>query len=160
MAALTALINRAYASAILQLWTAAFDRVGHAEVAAMVAAGEVFAAERQGWLLGCVQYRELDAETSWFGLLAVDPDTAGVGAGTALVDAVEAEAASTGHQRIGLDLLTAGIDTPHQARLQAWYQRRGYVEVGRTDFEPDDASLARTMRAPCVSVRHRKTLTH
>ena len=124
----------------------------------MVAAGEVFVAERLGRLLGCVQYRELDADAAWFGLLAVDPEAAGMGAGTALVEAVETAAASTGRRWIELDLLIPAVDAPHQARLQAWYQRRGCVEAERFDFQPSDASLAETMRAPCVSIRHRKQL--
>ncbi len=158
VAPITALINRAYSSAILQLWTVAFERVRPAEVTAMVAAGEVFVAERLGRLLGCVQYREIDADAGWFGLLAVDPESAGVGAGTALVEAVEAAAASTGHRRIELDLLIPAVDAPHQARLQAWYQRRAYVEVERIEFQASDASLAETMRSPCVSIRYRKQL--
>jgi N-acetylglutamate synthase-like GNAT family acetyltransferase len=158
VAAITALINRAYSGAILELWNVRFERVRPEEVSAMIAAGEVFVAERPGRLIGCVRYRELDADAAWFGLLAVDPDSAGVGAGTALVEAVEAAAASTGRDRIELDLLLPSVDAPHQARLQAWYRRRGYVEVERTDFHPADASLPEMTRAPCVSIRHRKQL--
>jgi N-acetylglutamate synthase-like GNAT family acetyltransferase len=158
VASLTVLINRAYSPAILELWTAAFDRIQPADVAELFTTGSVFIAERRGEVIGCVHYRELAARTAWFGLLAVDPDAAGAGVGAVLVDAVETAAMSTGRSGIELDLLVPAIDTPHQSRLRDWYQRRGYRETSRTHFRPDDVAREETLRSPCMTVRYRKQL--
>lgn len=153
-----ALVNRAYASAILEMWTVLFDRISVEAVADFVAAGELVVAELHGEPVGCVRYRDLDPDTGWFGLLATGPEHAGLGVGRMLVDAVEATAASAGHRWMELDLLIPAVATPHQSRLQSWYARLGYVEISREDFRMPDDVLAAAMRSPCVSIRERKRL--
>jgi GNAT superfamily N-acetyltransferase len=157
-APITTLTNRAYAPAILELWTAGFDRVTRSEISAFIAAGEMAVAEQQRKLVGSVQVRDIDPSTSWAGLLAVDPGSSGAGIGRTLIESAERAAASRGRRWMEMELLIPAIETPHQARLQAWYRRRGYVEVGRADFTPADPAMLEAMRSPCVSVRHRKRL--
>ena len=155
---ITALVNRAYAPAVLELWTILFDRVSADTVADYIAAGELLVAESKGTAIGCVRYRELDSDTGWFGLLATDPDHAGSGAARMLIDAVEEIAAATGHKWMELDLLIPAVATPHQSRLQDWYARLGYVEISREDFRMSDDALAAAVRSPCVAIRERKLL--
>jgi GNAT superfamily N-acetyltransferase len=155
---IASLVNRAYAPAVLELWTVLFDRVSVDTVADYISAGEIVVAEVSGTRVGCVRYRELDADTGWFGLLSVDPDHAGAGVGRILVDAVESMAAGSGRQWMELDLLIPAVPTPHQTRLEDWYARLGYVEISRDEFRMPDGALAAAMRSPCVSIRERKLL--
>jgi hypothetical protein len=50
------------------------------------------------------------------------------------------------------------VATPHQARLQSWYARLGYVETSREDFRMPDDRLTIAMRSPCVTICERKAL--
>lgn len=155
---IAAIVNRAFAPATLELWTTLFDRVSVQSVAEYIAAGEMVVAERDGALVGCVRYRDLDVDTGHFGLLATDPDSAGSGVGRTLVDTVEALAAAGGHRWMELHLLVPAVTTPRQSRLQDWYARRGYLEIDREDFLLEDHALDGAMRWPCALVRERKRL--
>lgn len=155
---IAATVNRAFAPATLELWTTLFDRVSVRSVAEYIAAGEMVVAERDGALIGCVRYRDLDVDTGHFGLLATDPDSAGSGVGRTLVDTVEALAAAAGHRWMELHLLVPAVAAPRQSRLQDWYERRGYIEIDREDFHLDDHALDAAMRGPCALVRQRKRL--
>jgi GNAT superfamily N-acetyltransferase len=152
------LVNRAYAPAVLELWTSPFDRVSADAVADYIVSGELLVAESDGTPIGCVRYRELDSDTGWFGLLAVDPVRTGSGVGRILVDAVEATAAGAGRTWMELDLLIPAVAMPRQSLLQDWYGRLGYVEISREEFRMRDDELSAAIRSPCVSVRQRKLL--
>jgi len=151
-------INRAYAPAISELWTISFDRVAEADVVDAIAAGEIVVAELDTRIVGSVRVRRVDTDTSWFGVLAVHPSVAGVGVARDLLDYIEEEALADGAGYMELDLLIPSDATSHQARLQRWYERRGYVEVSRTDFAPSDPAIADGLRSTCVSIVHRKIL--
>ena len=60
----------------------------------------------------------------------VEPQARGLGVGTALLDALEAQAARLGAKALRLDV----IDTNPRAR--ALYARRGFVETGRVRLGP------------------------
>jgi len=62
--------------------------------------------------------------------IAVAPDARGTGIGTALLDAVQAEAIDRSCRRIRLDV----IDTNPRAR--ALYERRGFIAVSRERLGP------------------------
>lgn len=72
-----------------------------------------------GWTFGGCGYVDV---------LWVRADARGVGVGTALMDAVEAEAVRRGCTQIAL--------SSHSFQAPAFYQARGYVEVGRTPDYP------------------------
>ena len=72
-----------------------------------------------GWTFGGCGYVDV---------LWVRADARGVGVGTALMDAVEAEAARRGCTQIAL--------SSHSFQAPTFYQARGYLEVGRTPDYP------------------------
>lgn len=89
-----------------------------AEVGARIETSEVWVAVRGGAVVGFV-----DLEPAWLHSLYVDPDHAGVGVGSALLDLVKARRPDG----FGLWVLEAN----HRAR--AFYRRHGLVDLERTD---------------------------
>ena len=74
-------INAAYAEAESALWVPGTERVEQARVAEIVAAGQMAVARAGDRIVGSVRVRMLDADTGFFGLLAVDPTAQGSGSG-------------------------------------------------------------------------------
>jgi GNAT superfamily N-acetyltransferase len=158
IAPVTLLVNRAYLPAIVEIFTIAFDRASQDDFAGFIGRGEIVIAEHQNRVVGVVHAKVLDDDSSWFGLLAVDPDRAGSGVARELLDHIEAEALANGQRWMELDLILPEIETPHQARPHRWYARRGYLELNRKPWSPPDPQLVAALKSPCWSVRQRKAL--
>ena len=108
------------------------DRTDETEIADAVRAGQMLVARVAGRLAGCARTRALDDDVSDVGLIGVDPDAWGAGAGRALVDTAEELARSRGATTMRLELLVPRTGThPDKERLRHWYTRRGYT-VART----------------------------
>ena len=145
VAELVRLINRAYAKGEAGLWRDDVGRTDEAEIAEAIRAGQMLVA-RTDRIVGCLRTRALDAATSDVGLIGVDPDAWGAGAGRALVDAAEQLARSRGATIMRLELYVPRSGThPDKERLREWYRRRGYAVTRRIpleEFLPDVAPNA------------------
>jgi GNAT superfamily N-acetyltransferase len=87
-------------------------------------------------IVGCLRARALDPTTSDVGLIGVDPDAWGAGAGRALVDTAEELARSRGATIMRLELFVPRTGThPDKERLREWYGRRGYTVTRRLPLE-------------------------
>src|SRR5947209_7912807 len=152
-------VNEAYALAEAGLWRDDYARTSVSEMSAAIRAGHVAAARLDNRLVGSIWTRQLDSETGWFGVLAVDPAHGARGIGRELVAFVESRAASAGSTTMQLELLApTQIKQPHSELLAKWYHRIGYREVSRSsllDVEPDALPFLAT---PCEIVVHRKQL--
>ncbi len=108
VAALTGLINRAYDEAERGLWrepavgtgqaeaAEGIGRTDRTEVAERIGAGGLLVASTFGRLTGAVFTSPLADGTWWFGALAVEPASAGLGLGNALVAGCEQRARQAG----------------------------------------------------------------
>ncbi|MBP6901546.1 MAG: GNAT family N-acetyltransferase [Burkholderiaceae bacterium] len=94
------------------------------DVAAAVAAGQVWLAEQGGEVVGAlVQY---DSEQGlYIDTVAVLPPCQGSGVGRALLLFAEQEAQRRGHRQVHL------CTNAHMTENQVFYPRIGYVETGR-----------------------------
>lgn len=138
VAAVVALVNRAYDDAERELWTREIARTNAAEVAASAAAGELVVASLDGRPVGAVFTRIRDDGAAWFGALGVDRDVGGRGIGGRLVDFVEEIARARGAPEMELELLVPEGGQPHTDRLAAWYERRGYRKTQTVALEAID----------------------
>jgi ribosomal protein S18 acetylase RimI-like enzyme len=134
-------VNRAFYAGDEGLWSRDIAFTSPDELRSWVAADEMVAAfaptpTNEHLPVGAIRTRsasDLNTTEAWFGTLTVDPGYGGRGIGRQLVDHVEAEASANGRTVMNIEALIA--DPPHEGleRIFAWYQRRGYREVGRQD---------------------------
>jgi GNAT superfamily N-acetyltransferase len=147
-------VNAAYDEGEAGLWQPGRERVTAADVADLIARGELAVADGDGRLMGCV--RVAGAE---LGLLAVARDATGRGVGGALVRFAEATERARGAAEMRLELLVPRAGThPAKERLHAWYSRLGYRVVGRTEFEAGYPEAALWLAVPCDLVTYSKPL--
>lgn len=159
VAAVTALVNRAYEVAEDGLWRRPAPRLTPAQARAAIAAGELVLARDDGALVAAVCARMLDVATGWFGALAVDVGRAGRGHAGALVGFVEQRSRDAGAEAMQIEVLAPTPAHPHMQRLAAWYGRLGYREVGRGDLADLDPDSVPLLTGPCAVVVMRKPLT-
>lgn len=153
---LATLVNEVYAVAEKGLWQDGTARTTPAEIAALVAAGEIAVAERDGQIAGCVRVHLLDSSTGEFGLLAADPAHRGTGIGRELVAFAEQRCHEAGATEMGLELLVPREWThPSKEFLKGWYTRVGYRMTGTTTYPAYVPLLA----TPCDFQVYRKPLS-
>ncbi|MFB4284141.1 GNAT family N-acetyltransferase [Nonomuraea sp. MTCD27] len=159
MAELADLVNEVYAVAEEGLWADGVARTSVAEVAGYVKAEEIAVALVDGRIAGCVRVREVDGDTSEFGMLAASPRHRGSGLGRELVRCAERLGRAEGRGVMQLELLVPR-DWPHPSKefLAAWYGRIGYRPVATGVVERDYPHLAPYLATPCHFVIYRKDL--
>lgn len=144
--ALTALLHHAYAALGAQGWNfTAVDQSVELTAKRVAGGGCLVAVAEDGSLVGTVTVRgpyrpEQEAwslATPWYlrddtailSQFAVEPGCQGQGLGERLMDAAEAWAASQGYLHVALDTAEPAV------HLQRRYTKRGYLQVGRTQWD-------------------------
>jgi GNAT superfamily N-acetyltransferase len=149
VAEIAALVNRAYEVAEDGLWHGGVARTTLTETSDAITAGEVVVARDRGRLVGSIRTRQLDSETGWFGVLAVDQADGGRGIGGKLVAYAESRASSAGAGAMQLELLVPLQSHAHTDRLAAWYGRLGYHETERRDLADVEPTAVPFLAIPC-----------
>ncbi|KAI1420775.1 hypothetical protein F5Y12DRAFT_89094 [Xylaria sp. FL1777] len=106
--------------------------------------------ETHGTPIGCIAMKQASPTTGEFGMLAVDPTHRGGGVGRDLVVFAEEWCRGRlGLQAMRLELL-APVHFEHvgKTRLQAWYERLGYVRLELRDFEKAYPRLYELLSGP------------
>jgi GNAT superfamily N-acetyltransferase len=137
LALLQPLIQRAYRGEDARAgWTHEADlldgeRIGVAELTAMIAdpADRLLVGFDGDRLVGCVRVANSGDGLAYLGLLCVDPLLQAGGYGKQLIAAAEA----TAHEDFGADRIEMTV-IDKRTELIAFYQRRGYAQVGTRDF--------------------------
>jgi GNAT superfamily N-acetyltransferase len=158
MQQLTDLVNDVYAVAEEGLWQPGTPRTTTAEMAGLVAAGEIAVATApDATVVGSIRLHRIAPDTSEFGMLVADPDRRGTGVGRALVAFAERSGREQGLRAIQLELLVPREwRHPSKDFLAAWYERIGYriVRLGR--IEDAHPHLAPFLATACdVQVREK-----
>jgi GNAT superfamily N-acetyltransferase len=140
-----------YADAERGLWRDGTRRTSGAEVAELIAAGEVAVARhRDGRIVGSVHVRRIAEDTGELGMLVVAPDHRGLGIGRALVEFAERHSREQGLRAIQLELLVPrGWRHPTKEFLSSWYSRLGYRVVGVGRMDDAYPHLAPFLATPC-----------
>lgn len=156
---ITALVNRVYADAEKGLWTESGARTTEAEVAGLIAAGEIVVARRGERVVGAVRVQRIEDGVGEFGMLVADPDERNTGIGKALVSFAENWALQRDLSHMQLELLVPREwEHPVKEFLRAWYTRLGYQVVHVGDFTRDYPALAPHLACPCDFLVFRKEL--
>ena len=133
LGALHALVERAYRGETARAgWTHEADMIEGPRTDAATLQGlieskdeEVFVAERDGQIIGCVQVSNKGAGLAYLGLLAVDPDIQASGLGKAMIAFAEQEAVA----RFGAKAIEMTV-VSRRPELIAYYERRGFIATG------------------------------
>ncbi|MEV8614944.1 GNAT family N-acetyltransferase [Amycolatopsis sp. NPDC051373] len=153
------LVNAVYATAEAGLWAGDADRTSAAEVAGLVAAGEIAVARQAGRVVGCVRVRTVADGVGEFGLLAAAPQLQGAGIGRELVRFAEDRCRALGRRRMQLELLVPRSFThPSKEFLAAWYTRLGYRLEEKSTIEEAYPHLAPLLATECDFLVYRKDL--
>ena len=137
LATLQPLIQRAYRGDDARAgWTHEADlldgeRIGIDELEAMIAdpAERLLVGFDDDRLVGCVRVANSGGGLAYLGLLCVDPLLQTGGYGKQLIAAAETVA----HREFGADRVEMTV-IDRRAELIAFYERRGYAQVGTRDF--------------------------
>jgi GNAT superfamily N-acetyltransferase len=82
---LAGLVNRVYAVAEEGLWADDAPRTTPAEMAELIAAGQIAVARAEERIVGAARIRRLDTGEGEVGMLVADPDHRGTGVGRELI---------------------------------------------------------------------------
>ena len=123
--ALVSLINRAFE---IELQFFDTERIDLAETLEHLKKGTFLLAESDGRLAGC-NYIELRGESSYFGLLSVDPGYQSRGLGRKLVDQAEDLCRGSGCSLMQIRVLN------HRTELPPFYEKLGYSVAGIEEVE-------------------------
>ena len=152
-------INEVYRTAELGMWRDGAERTSAAEVADLIAAGQLALAHRDAAPVGSVQITDVAAGTTRFGMLVADPGHRGVGIGRALVDFAERRSRARGRGVMQLELLVPRTwQHPHKEFLKAWYSRLGYRLVRTTAFDETYPHLTPLLATDCDLTIYQKPL--
>ncbi|MEU7908827.1 GNAT family N-acetyltransferase [Actinoplanes sp. NPDC049118] len=144
------LVNVVYAAAEEGLWIEGTERTSPAEVASIIAAGELVAAGSDGEPAGVARVRRLPTGEGELGMLVADPERRGAGIGRALVAYAEGWAGDRGLRTMQLELLVPQAWThPVKQFLYDWYTRIGYQVVRKGDLADDFPALVPRLATPC-----------
>jgi GNAT superfamily N-acetyltransferase len=150
VAGVTGLVNRVYRDGEKGLWNDGAERTGPAEVAALIAAGQLVTARDGGTLVGVARVHRLPGGEGEFGMLAADPARRGEGIGRDLVAYAEGWAVDLGLPTMQLELLVPrGWTHPVKQFLREWYTRIGYRVVRVGDLADDYPALVPRLAGPC-----------
>ncbi|MFL6075508.1 MAG: GNAT family N-acetyltransferase [Mycobacteriales bacterium] len=160
VAELTALVNRVYAVAEDGLWADGAARTTEAEMAGLVAAGEIAVARAEGGgIAGAVRVQRLASGEGEFGMLVAAPEYRGAGVGRALVAFAEEWCLDRDLTTLQLELLVPrGWSHPVKEFLRAWYTRLGYRPVRTGRIDDSYPALAPLLATPCDFVVYHKDL--
>jgi GNAT superfamily N-acetyltransferase len=159
VAQMVALINQVYAMAEQGLWLDGADRTTQAEVAAIVAAGELGVVRLHGRLVGAVRIQRLGANLAEFGMLVTHPEYRGRGIGRQLVAFAEDWARNQGCEWMQLELLVPQSWThPVKEFLRDWYQRIGYRQVRTGRLDEAYPALVHRLATPSDFIIYQKSL--
>jgi GNAT superfamily N-acetyltransferase len=156
---LASLVNRVYAVAEEGLWADGAPRTTPAEMADLIAAGQIAVARVEERILGAVRIRRLDSSEGEFGMLVADPAHRGTGVGRELVRFAERWGREQGLGTMQLEVLVPRQWAhPSKEFLKAWYTRVGYRPVRTGQFEESYPELAPLLATPCDFVIYHKDL--
>ncbi len=156
---LAGLVNRVYAVAEEGLWADGSPRTTPAEMAELIAAGQIAVAQAQERIVGAVRIRRLDTGEGELGMLVADPAHRGTGVGRELIRFAERWARDQGLDTMQLEVLVPRRWAhPSKEFLKAWYTRVGYRPVQTGQFDESYPELAPLLATPCDFIIYHKNL--
>ncbi|SDJ16028.1 Acetyltransferase (GNAT) domain-containing protein [Lentzea albidocapillata subsp. violacea] len=158
-AEIAALINRVYCDAEKGIWLEGQSRTTEAEVAELVATGQIAVVRSGDRIVGSVRVHEIEDGVGEFGMLVAAPEERGTGIGTDLVSFAENWGRARGFAEMQLELLVPQTwEHPVKEFLRGWYTRVGYRLVRKDSLESAYPFLVPHLACPCDFLVFRKFL--
>ncbi|MDR2984174.1 MAG: GNAT family N-acetyltransferase [Nocardiopsaceae bacterium] len=156
---LAGLVNRVYAVAEEGMWAEGAPRTTPAEMASLIAAGEIAVARAEDEIVGAVRIQRLNTGEGELGMLVADPAHRGTGVGRELLQFAERWSQDQGLGTMQLEVLMPR-DWKHPSKefLKTWYTRIGYRPVRTGHLEESYPELAPLLATPCDFVIYHKNL--
>jgi ribosomal protein S18 acetylase RimI-like enzyme len=121
------MVNEAFAAVTFLDGT----RTDEPRMAKLVEKGEfLIAADNDSGRVVAFVYTEKRGDRGYFGMLAVDPSTQGIGLGRRMVEAAEEHCRKSGCKHIDITVLS------RRSELVPYYRNLGYEETGTEEFRP------------------------
>jgi GNAT superfamily N-acetyltransferase len=156
---LAALVNGVYAVAEEGLWADGTPRTTSAEMAGLIATGQIAVARAGERIVGAVRVQRLDTGEGELGMLVADPAHRGTGVGRELIRFAERWSRERGLGTMQLEVLVPRQwSHPSKEFLKAWYTRLGYRPVRTGQVEESYPELAPLLATPCDFVIYHKSL--
>jgi GNAT superfamily N-acetyltransferase len=156
---LAALVNSVYAVAEEGLWADGAPRTTPAEMAGLIATGQIAVARAGERIVGAVRVQRLDTGEGELGMLVADPGHRGTGVGRELIRFAERWSREQGLDTMQLEVLVPRQwSHPSKEFLKAWYTRLGYRPVRTGQVEESYPELAPLLATPCDFVIYHKSL--
>lgn len=153
------LVNDVYAASETGLWREDARRTDAAEMARLIAAGEIAVATRDDRLAGAIHVQTLPDDLGQFGMLAAAREHRGIGVGRALVDFAERHVHTRGMRAMQLELLVPREwEHPSKEFLKQWYGRIGYRVIRTGQMADAYPHLAPLLATPCDLLGYEKPL--
>jgi GNAT superfamily N-acetyltransferase len=156
---LAGLVNSVYAIAEEGLWAHGAPRTTPAEMAELIATGQIAVARAKERIVGAVRVQRLETGEGELGMLVADPAHRGTGVGRELVRFAERWSREQGLGTMQLEVLVPRQwSHPSKEFLKAWYSRVGYRPVRTGQIEESYPELAPLLATPCDFVIYHKSL--
>ncbi|MDG1333364.1 MAG: GNAT family N-acetyltransferase [Crocinitomicaceae bacterium] len=153
------IMRDAYARTEIEIWGKNYLRMPQNEYETLINEGRIIGAILDNQIVGSIYSRNIDTDTSTFGLLAVHRDFGGLGIGTALVEAVEDRAKIEGSKYMSLEILRPrDFKVPIKDRLRNWYEAMEYAFTHHENFQDRRPDRAKDLKVPSVFDCYRKKL--
>ncbi|KAH7240086.1 uncharacterized protein BKA55DRAFT_576994 [Fusarium redolens] len=148
---LTDIVNTVYTKAESDIFIPSYQRTSTAEITKFLRNGQLAVAYLQpaNEPIGCVFFKQMTPTLGEFGMLALDLQYQGTGAGRQLAVFAEDECRRRGCTVMQLELLVP-MTFHHEgkARLLGWYTRMGYELVKLGNFADDYPDLVKLLAGP------------
>ncbi|MDB0037916.1 GNAT family N-acetyltransferase [bacterium] len=145
------IMRDAYARTEIEIWGENYLRMPQSEYEALIDEGKITTAVLDNKIVGSVYSRNIDTETSTFGLLAVHRDFGGRGIGSKLIEAVEERAKREGSKYINIEILCPrDFKVAIKDRLRMWYEGMGYEFTHEENFQDRRPDRAKDLVVPSV----------
>lgn len=151
------IMRDAYARTEVEIWGENYLRMPQAEYEGLIDEGRILGAILDGRVVGSIFSKNIDSDTSTFGLLAVHRDFGGRGIGSALVEAAEQRAQLEGSKYMNIEILRPrDFEVPIKNRLRSWYAGMDYEFTHHENFQDRRPDRAKDLKEPSVFDCYRK----
>jgi ribosomal protein S18 acetylase RimI-like enzyme len=153
------IMRDAYSHSETEIWGGSYLRMSQDEYENLIDEGKIMGAILDGKIVGSVYSRNINSNTSTFGLLAVHGDFGNRGIGNSLVEAVEKRAVNEGSKFMDIEILRPrDFVIPIKDRLRHWYEGINYVFTHSQNFQDRRPDRAKELKVPSVFDCYRKEL--
>ena len=153
------IINSAYLTSERNLWREGKQRIDLLELKKLIQSKELYVAEINGLIKGCIRLESKSNESCELGLLAVKPDYQGKGLGSKLINTVECDAKKKDFKYLELKIfMPSAARLVERENLLKWYESFGFRFESRVTPSSIDMYFKKWAKIPLSLFKLSKSL--